>query len=176
MDHNTQIDTTGNYLPAGNAPHTLHSTKSKMQMAAREIPQHAWTSPLLAHTGTDERTRHCDKFINVFMQSNCLLNMDLCAPFETVDHHILAERRQQQVGMYGSDLRWFSSYFSDRNFSVSVAISCPPQKLYIVLGLGFGPLYNSVCLIYGSSWTNNKAFKRHLLSLSGRWYSVIRLF
>uniref|UniRef100_A0A8C2DQL5 Reverse transcriptase domain-containing protein n=1 Tax=Cyprinus carpio TaxID=7962 RepID=A0A8C2DQL5_CYPCA len=57
------------------------------------------------------------------MKSDCpviLVLLDLMAAFDTVDHEVLLSRLNHFVGIRGTALQWFSSYLTNRTFSVVI--------------------------------------------------------
>ncbi len=58
-----------------------------------------------------------------FFDAKCpviLLLLDLMAAFDAVDHEVLLSRLNHVVGIRGTALQWFSSYFTNRTFSVAI--------------------------------------------------------
>lgn len=72
-------------------------------------------------------------------KGNCsvLLMLELSSAFDTADHQTSLNRLRFWAGVSGSALHWFSSYLSDRSFSVA-ASGC---KSYVLpQGSVLGPL------------------------------------
>lgn len=49
-----------------------------------------------------------------------LVMLDLSAAFDTIDHRVLLDRLQSDIGMGGNVLKWFSSYISGRKQAVLI--------------------------------------------------------
>jgi len=78
----------------------------------------------------------------------CLVLLDLCAAFDTIDHNILLNRLENYVGIGGIALTWFKSYLSDRYQFVAVneEMSYRSQVQYdIPQGTVLGPLLFTCC-------------------------------
>ena len=90
-------------------------------------------------------------------QVTLIVLLDLSAAFDTVNHDILLERLDKDIGMRGVTLNWFRSYLSNRSQQVCIDGSLSNQRSVVPQGSCLGPLF---FVMYTS--TLFKVIERHL--------------
>ena len=76
--------------------------------------------------------------------------MDLCAAFDSVEHDVLLERLERQVGLSDPVLNWFGTFLSGQEFVTLGEHNS--QEIHITCGTRFDFGYGIVQFIYFSPW------------------------
>ncbi len=79
-----------------------------------------------------------------------LVLLDLSAAFDTVDHEVLLAQLEQVVGIRGTALSWFHSYFKNRSFSINIGLhysGAVPLICRVPEGSIFSPLLFSLYML-----------------------------
>lgn len=109
---------------------------------------------------------------------NCavLFLLNLSAAFDTIDHAILLERLSNCVGIQGTALNWFTSYLSDRTFSVEIgnfSSSSVPLTCGVPQGSILGPLlFSQYLLRLGSIFFESTIFHITFMRMIHRCISL----
>ena len=90
--------------------------------------------------------------------------LDLSAAFDTVDHDILIQRLQDEVGLHHSALKWVKSYLSDRTQAVVINGSVSESaavSIGVPQGSVLGPLLFLVYILPLRSVIEHHSIMRH---------------
>ena len=87
--------------------------------------------------------------------------LDMSAAFDTIDHNLLLETLHNAYGFKGTVLNWFSSYLSNRKFSVSVD-QHSSELMDTVYGVPQGSILGPVLFILYTKHLQHIAEKHHI--------------
>uniref|UniRef100_A0A8C6SKQ3 Reverse transcriptase domain-containing protein n=1 Tax=Neogobius melanostomus TaxID=47308 RepID=A0A8C6SKQ3_9GOBI len=125
---NLDPDILANYRPISNLPFI---SKVLEKVVAKQLCSHLQDNSLFEKFQSGYRTYHSTETALVKVTNDLLLAadaglasilvlLDLSAAFDTIDHNILLQRLETDVGIRGTALSWFKSYLSDRHQFVNV--------------------------------------------------------
>ena len=111
-----------NYRPVSNLPYL---SKIMKKIVASQLEMHLDSNRLHSPMQSAYRKFHSAETALMMVhndivqnlddgKSTLLLQLDLSAAFDTVDHSILLKRLKDQFGIRDKALKWFASYLSDR--------------------------------------------------------------
>ena len=106
-----------------------------------------------------------------------LVLLDLTAAFDTVDHNTLVARLRYLVGIRGTALDWFKSYFTGRSMSVSLGdskSSSAPLPYGVPQGSILGPLLFSLYLLPLGSILRKHGISFHLYADDSQIYVPLK--
>uniref|UniRef100_A0A672YAV1 Reverse transcriptase domain-containing protein n=1 Tax=Sphaeramia orbicularis TaxID=375764 RepID=A0A672YAV1_9TELE len=116
------------YRPISNLPFL---SKVLERVVVKQLCQHLQDNSLFEHFQSGFRAHHSTETALVKVTNDLLLAaddglvsilvlLDLSAAFDTIDHSILLQRLEWDIGIRGAALCWFKSYLSNRYQFVNV--------------------------------------------------------
>ena len=72
--------------------------------------------------------------------------LDLSSAFDTIDHHVLLQKLQNNFGITGSVLNWLKSYLTNRTFAVRIA-NVEGQPVILIYGVPQGSILGPLLFV-----------------------------